>query len=80
MCRNVGKSNYKKNYRSVLTCPFCVVQDENFDHLFTSQNGIVVPNILQGVTFNLFSFIDLDFIESLGKCLQRDQQYREILM
>ena len=29
------KGNYKKEYRSVLTCPFCMVQDETFDHLFT---------------------------------------------
>ena len=68
-CRNVGKSNYKKKYRSVLTCPFCMVQD-----------GIVVPNILQGVTFNSFPSIDLNFIESLGKFLQRYQQHREILV
>ena len=74
------KSNYKKKYRSVLTCPFRMVQDETFDHLFTCQHGIVVPNILQGVTFNLFSSTDLNFIESLGKFLQRYQQYREILM
>ena len=56
------KSNYKKKYRSVLTCPFCMVQDETFDHLFTCQHGIVIPNILQGVTFNSFSSIDLNFI------------------
>ena len=41
---------------------------------------MVVPNILQGVTFNSFSCTDLNFIESLGKFLQRYQQYREILM
>ena len=57
-----------------------MVQDETFDHLFTCQHGIVVPNILQGVTFNSFSSIDLNFFESLGKILQRSQQYREILM
>ena len=74
------KSNYKKKYRSVLTCPFCIVQDETFDHLFTCQHGIVVPNILQGVTFNSFSSTDVNFVESLGKFLQRYQQYREILM
>ena len=74
------KSNYKKKYRSVLTCPFCMVQDETFDHLFTCQHGIVVPNILQGVTLASFSSLDLKFIESLGKFLQRYQQYREILM
>ena len=69
------KSNYKK-YRSVLTCPFPMVQDD----LFTCQHGIVVPNILQGVTFNSFSSIDLNFIDSLGKCLERYQQYHEILV
>ena len=73
------KSNYKK-YRSVLTCPFCMVQDETFDHLFACQHRIVVPNILQGVTFNLFSSTDLNFIESLEKFSQRYQQYREIPM
>ena len=72
-------SNYKK-YRSVLTCPFCIVQDEAFDHLFTCQHGIVVPNILQGVTFNSFSYIELNFIESLEKFLQRYQQYRKVLL
>ena len=74
------KSNYKRKYRSVLTCPFCMVQDETFDHLFACPHGIVVPNILQGVTFNSFSSTDFNFIESLGKFLQRYQQYREILM
>ena len=74
------KSNYKNEHGSVLTCKFCMVQDETFDHLFTCQHGIVVPNILQGVTFNSFSSLDLKFIESLGKRLQRCQQYLEILM
>ena len=74
------KSKYKKKYISVLTCPFCRVQDETFDHLFTYQHSIVVPNILQGVTFNSFSSIHLNFIESLGKFMQRYQQYHEILM
>ena len=74
------KSNYKRKYRSVLTCPFCMVQDETFDNLFACPNGIVVPNILQGATFNSFSSTDLNFIESLGKFLQRYQQYHEILM
>ena len=74
------KSNYKKKYRSVMTCPFCMVQDETFDHLFTCQHFIVVPNILQGVTFNSFSSLDLKFSEGLGKSLQRYQQCREILM
>ena len=57
-----------------------MVQDETFDNLFTCQHVIVVPNILQGVTFSSFSSIDLNFIESLRKFLQRYQQYREILM
>ena len=34
------KSNYKRKYRSVLTDPFCMVQDETFDHLFACQHGI----------------------------------------
>ena len=59
------ESNYKKKYRSVLTCPFCMVQHETFDHLFTCQHGKVFPNILQGVTFNSFSSTDLNVIESL---------------
>ena len=71
---------YKKKYRSVLTCPICVFQDETFDYLFTCQHGIVVPSILQSVTFISFSSVDLNFIESLGKSLQRYQQYREILI
>ena len=70
----------EKVYRSVLTCLYCMVQDETFDHLFACQHGIVVPNILQGVTFNSFSSADFNFIESLGKFLQRYQQYHEILM
>ena len=76
------KSNYKRKYRSVLTCPFCMVQDQTFDDLlFAYPHGIVVPNILQGVTFNSFSSTDFNFIESLGKFLQRyHQQCREILM
>ena len=41
-----------------------MAEDETFDHLFTCQHGIVVPNILQGVTFNSFSPVDLNFIES----------------
>ena len=57
-----------------------MVQDETFDHLFTCQHGILVPNILQGVTFNSFSSIDLNCFESLGKFFQRYQQYLEILM
>ena len=57
-----------------------MVQDETFDHFFTCQHGRVVLNILQGVTFNSFSSLDLKVIESLGKFLQRYQQYREILM
>ena len=57
-----------------------MVQDEIFDHLSTCKHAIVVPNILQGVTFNSFSSLDLKFIGSLGKFLQRYQQYREILM
>ena len=57
-----------------------MVQDETFDHLFACPHGIVVPNILQGATFNSFSSTDFNFIESLGKFLQRYQQYREILM
>ena len=68
------KSNNKKKYRSVLTCPFCMVQDETFDHLFTCQLGVVVPNILQGVTFNSFSSLDFKVIENLGKFLQKYQQ------
>ena len=57
-----------------------MVQDETFDRLFICQHGIVVPNILQDVTFNSISSIDLNFIESLGMFLERYQQYREILM
>ena len=57
-----------------------MVQDETFDHLFACQHGIVVPNVLQGVPFNSFSSLDLNFIESLGKCLQRYRQHCEILM
>ena len=57
-----------------------MVQNETFDHLFACPHGIVVPNILQGVTFNSFSSTDFNFIESLRKFLQRYQQYREILM
>ena len=57
-----------------------MVQDETFDHLFACQHSIVASNILQGVTFNSFSSTDFNFIESLGKFLQRSQQYREIIM
>ena len=57
-----------------------MVQDETFDYLFNCKYGIVVPDILQGVTFNSFSSLNLKFIESLEKFLQRYQQYREILM
>ena len=66
------KSNYNRKYRSVLTCPFRMVQDETFDHLFACPHGKVVPNILQGVAFNSFFSTDCYFIESLGKFLQRD--------
>ena len=57
-----------------------MVKDETFDHLFTCQLGVVISNILRGVTFNSFSSLDLEVIESLGKLLQKYQQYREILM
>ena len=65
------KSNYKRKYRSVLTCPFCMVQDETFDYLFACPHGIVVPNILQGVTFNSYfllqTLILLRVLESFCK-------------
>ena len=48
------KSNYKRKYRSVLTCPFCMVQDETFDHLFACPHGIAVPNIRCNFQFIFF--------------------------
>ena len=45
------KSNYKRKYRSVLICPFCMVQDETFDHLFACPHGIVVSRTIQKCTF-----------------------------
>ena len=60
---------------------FCMAQDETFDHLFTCQQlGAVVPNIMQGVALSSFSSLDLNVIDSLGKFLQKYQQYREILV
>ena len=40
------KANFKNKYDSDLSCPFCKLEDETFDHIFTCESGLLCKNSL----------------------------------
>ena len=40
------KANFKNKYDSDPSCPFCKIEDETFDHIFTCESGLLCKNSL----------------------------------
>ena len=71
------KMNYKNKYRNNFECPFCLEENETFDHLFTCSDGLEIPESIRD--FNLKSFsskISISTLKHLGAFLQKYMKYR----
>ena len=41
------KANFKKMYDSDISCPFCKIEDETFEHIFLCSSGVLCKNSLK---------------------------------
>ena len=48
------KVNYKNKYSTDLSCPFCKMETETFDHLFECISGLCCPSNLRSIQFSNF--------------------------
>ena len=75
------KSNFKDIYESDLSCPFCKIEDETFEHIFSCSSGVLCKNSLkENNLLKLSHFRCLRYLKDTGEFLQGYKKYREIML
>ena len=76
------KTNYKRKYHnSNLCCPFCMQEEETFDHIFNCNDGLACRNNIKNTTLScLDKTKDHKFIKSVAKFLILHNKVRDKLM
>ena len=44
------KANFKNMYESDLSCPFCKIEDETFEHIFSCSSGVLCKTLSEKIT------------------------------
>ena len=72
------KVNYKNKYSTDLSCPFCKMETETFDHLFECISGLYCPSNLRSIQFSNFcNEASVENVRRIAKFLLKYSKYRE---
>ena len=74
-------ANFKNKYDSDLSCPFCITEEETFDHIFICESGLLCKNSLKNnnlLELSHYSFSG--YLEDTGEFLYRYERYRDYVM
>ena len=75
------KANFKNKYDCDPSCPFCNIEDETFDHIFTCESGLLCKNSLDNNNLlKLSHYSHIGYSEDTGEFLYRYERYREIML
>ena len=75
------KANFKKICDSDISCPFCKIEDETFEHIFLCSSGVLCKNSLkENNLLKLYHFSCLKYLKDTGEFLLRYKKYREIML
>ena len=75
------KANFKNKYEFDPSCPFCKIEDETFDHIFTCESGLLCKNSLKKNNLLKLSHYSHDgYLEDTGGFLYRYKRYREMIL
>ena len=75
------KANFKKVYDSDISCPFCKIEDETFEHIFSCSSGVLRKNSLtENNLLKLSHFSCLRYLKDTGEILLRYKKYRGIML
>ena len=75
------KANSKKMYDSDISCPFCKIDDETFEHIFLCSSDVLCKNSLkENNLLKLSHFSCLRYLKDTGEFLLRYKKYREIML
>ena len=75
------KVNYKNKYSTDLSCPFCKMKTETFDHLFECISGLYCPSNLRSIHFSNFcNEASVEDVKRTAKFLLKYSKYREDIL
>ena len=75
------EGNFKKMYHSDISCPFCKIEDETFEHIFLCSSGVLCKNSLkENNLLKLSHFSCPKYLKNTGEFLLRYKKYREIML
>ena len=75
------KVNYKNIYSADLSCPFCKMETETFDHLFECISGLYCPSNLRNIQFSNFcNEASMQNVRGIAKFLLKYSKYREDIL
>ena len=75
------KVNYKNKYSTDLSCPFCKMETETFDHLFECISGLYCPSNLRSIQFSNFcNEASVKNVRRIAKFLLKYSKYREDIL
>ena len=75
------KVNYKNKYSTDLSCPFCKMETETFDHLFECISGLYCPSNLRSIQFSNFcNEASVENVRRIAKFLLKYSKYREDIL
>ena len=75
------KVNCKNKYLTDLSCPFCKMETETFDHLFECISGLYCPSNLRSIQFgNFCNEASVENVRRIAKFLLKYSKYREDIL
>ena len=74
-------ANVKNKYDSDLSCPFCTVDDESFDHIFRCVSRLLCKNSLKhNNLLKLYHYSYNGYLQDTGKFLCKFKRQKEIML
>ena len=75
------KVNYKNKYSTDLSCTFCKMETETFNHLFECISGLYCPSNLRNIQFSNFcNEASVENVTGIAKFLSKYSKYREDIL
>ena len=75
------KVNYKIEHSTELSCPFCKMETETFDHLFECISGLYFHNNIRNIQFSDFcNEASVENVKGIAKFLLKYSKYREDIL
>ena len=73
--------NYKNRYSTDLSCPFCKMETETFDHLLVYISGLYCPSNLRNTQFiNFCNEAFVGNVRGIAKFLLKYSRHREDIL